>query len=152
MAEAIQLEHKWTLGSQIGKGGLGRVLEATSESGQPAALKLVRNEPGAERELLFVDLTGVRNVVPIIDSGETTDAWVLVMPRADKSLREHLASVGSALMPDQAIPILMPTTRPSGGAMRGQLRQRMFTRLGLWRMRFWWGAGRSRARNTASNI
>jgi serine/threonine-protein kinase len=106
MADVIQLEQKWTLGSQIGGGGFGRVFEATSESGQPAALKLVRKEPGAERELLFVDLTGVRNVVPIIDSGETGDSWVLVMPRADKSLREHLASAGSALMPDQAMPIL----------------------------------------------
>ena len=50
MADVIQLEQKWTLGSQIGGGGFGRVFEATSESGQPAALKLVRKEPGAERD------------------------------------------------------------------------------------------------------
>jgi serine/threonine-protein kinase len=106
MADVIQLEQKWTLGSQIGGGGFGRVFEATSESGQSAALKLVRKEPGAERELLFVDLTGVRNVVPIVDSGETADAWVLVMPRAEKSLREYLVAAGSALLTDQAMPIL----------------------------------------------
>jgi tRNA A-37 threonylcarbamoyl transferase component Bud32 len=107
MADVIRLEHEWTLGAQIGGGGFGRVFEATSDNGQQAALKMVRKEPGAERELLFVDLAGVRNVVPIIDSGETDDAWVLVMPRADESLREHLVSAGSALMPDQAMPILV---------------------------------------------
>jgi serine/threonine protein kinase len=33
-------------------------------------------------------------VVPIIDSGETADEWVLVMPRAERSLRQHLDSRG----------------------------------------------------------
>jgi serine/threonine-protein kinase len=36
---------------------------------------------------------GVRNVVPIIDNGETKDSWALVMPRADMSLREELRRV-----------------------------------------------------------
>jgi hypothetical protein len=36
----------------------------------------VPKEPGAERGLLFAELDGVRNVVPIIDDGETDDAWV----------------------------------------------------------------------------
>jgi serine/threonine protein kinase len=42
-----------------------------------------------DRELeswLFV----TADVVPIIDSGEHKDHWVLVMPRADTSLRDHL--------------------------------------------------------------
>ena len=33
---------------------------------------------------------GVRNIVPIIDSGETADEWMLVMPRAERSLRQHI--------------------------------------------------------------
>jgi serine/threonine-protein kinase len=58
--------------------------------GDEAVAKLVPKDPGADRELLFVNLEGVRNVVPVIDSGETRDDWVLVMPRAQKSLRQHL--------------------------------------------------------------
>ncbi len=63
--------------------------------------------PGAERELLFVDVVGVRNVVPVIDSGETDDSWVLVMPRATMSLREHIQQVGRAFEPNDAIKVLM---------------------------------------------
>src|SRR5215204_6275441 len=48
-------------------------------------------KPGAERELLLVDLGGARNIVPIVDSGEHDDQYVLVMPRAEKSLRERLS-------------------------------------------------------------
>ncbi|MGA2514045.1 MAG: serine/threonine-protein kinase [Candidatus Limnocylindrales bacterium] len=107
MTGTIQLKRKWTLGAQIGGGGFGRVFEATSDGGQTEALKVVHKELGAERELLFVDLGGVRNVVPIVESGETDDDWILVMPRAEKSLRQHLENAGPALMPDQAIPILV---------------------------------------------
>lgn len=80
----------WLLGDRIGDGGYGRVLEARGDAGQAAVAKLVPKEPGAERELLFANLDDVRNVVPIIDSGETDSDWVLIMPRADRSLREHL--------------------------------------------------------------
>ena len=52
--------------------------------------KLVRKEPGAEREMLF-DGAGKPNVVPILDSGEHGDDYVLIMPKAEKSLRRHLA-------------------------------------------------------------
>jgi hypothetical protein len=72
-----------------------------------AVAKLIPKEPGAQREMLFADLAGVRNVVPIIDSGETEDAWVLVMPRAEKSLREHLDSVAGALDITDATGILV---------------------------------------------
>ena len=89
-AKDIQLKKRWTLGPQIGKGGFGRVFEAVGEDASLAAAKFIPKEPGAERELLFEDLTGVRNVVPIIDSGEWDVHWVLVMPRATTSLRAHL--------------------------------------------------------------
>lgn len=57
-----------------------------------AAVKLVPKASGASRELLFVDLKDVSGVVPIVDSGEEGEYWVLVMPRASKSLRDHLTS------------------------------------------------------------
>jgi len=80
----IQLTRTWTYGDELGGGGFGLVYRATCGDEQ-AALKLVPKAPGAEREMLFVDLTEAQNVVPIIDSGETEDAWALVMPpcRAD---------------------------------------------------------------------
>jgi len=101
----IQLAHRWILGSQIGRGGFGRVFEAVGDDGRLAAAKLVPKEPGADRELLFEDLTGVRRVVPIIDFGEWDAHWVLVMPRAVKSLRTHLTERGS-LSPEEAVAIL----------------------------------------------
>jgi eukaryotic-like serine/threonine-protein kinase len=56
--------------------------------------------------LLFVDLGRARNVVPIIDSGETEHSWVLVMPRADKSLRQYIEENGTAIDPDEVVRIL----------------------------------------------
>jgi eukaryotic-like serine/threonine-protein kinase len=105
MGDSVQLEHKWEVGPLIGAGGFGRVFEATDETGRTAVIKLIPKEPGAERELLFVDLHGARNVIPIIDRGELQDSWALVMPRADRSLREHLTSEGPTLDPDEVVAI-----------------------------------------------
>lgn len=96
MATEIKLEKTWTLGSSLGSGGFGRVYEATAED-EVAALKLVPKEPGAERELLFVELEQAENVVPILESGEVADDWVIVMPRAEKSLRDELVEAGGRL-------------------------------------------------------
>lgn len=106
MAVRLFLGREWTVGKQIGKGGFGRVFEAMSDAGEPAAVKLVPKIPGAARELLFVKLDGVRNVVPIIDSGETGDDWVLVMPRAEKSLREHLDAAKGPLTTENVVAVL----------------------------------------------
>ena len=65
---------------------------------------------GAQRELLFVDLGGARNVIPILDSGETTDHYVLIMPCADKSLRRHLADTDRPPAPAEAISVLVDVT------------------------------------------
>lgn len=88
----VQLSEEWTLGERIDGGGFGQVYAAKSSSGLDGVVKLVPKAPGAQREMLFADLTGVRNVVPIIDRGETDEYWVLAMPRADRSLRNHLAA------------------------------------------------------------
>ena len=105
----IQLERTWRLGEQIGAGGFGRVFEAGSDGLGPCVAKLVPQDPSAKRELLFVDLGDVRNVVPIIDSGSAEDCWVLIMPKADCSLRQRLdardlsVADGLAVMNDVAI-------------------------------------------------
>ncbi|MFG1805339.1 serine/threonine-protein kinase [Streptomyces sp. NPDC049040] len=101
----LALERDWTLGERIGAGGFGAVFEAYASDGQRAAVKLVPKEPGAERELLFTDLVGVRNIVPVIDRGEHQGHWALVMPRAETSLRAHLAKRGR-LPAGEAVAIL----------------------------------------------
>lgn len=91
MTEVINLNQKWHIGDQLGAGGFGRVYLAQSEFGETAVIKLIPKVPGADRELLFEDLDGIPNVVPILDRGDWRDFWVLVMPKADKSLRDHLS-------------------------------------------------------------
>lgn len=103
----IQLERAtWVLGGPLGGGGFAQVYEASAEDGDQAALKLIPKAPGAERELLFEDLSGARNVVPIIDRGDWNDYWVIVMPRAEKSLDKYLAERGGPLFPEETISIL----------------------------------------------
>ena len=36
------------------------------------------------------DLAGMPNVIPILDTGEYGNNWVLAMPRAEMSLRDYL--------------------------------------------------------------
>jgi eukaryotic-like serine/threonine-protein kinase len=97
MAIRLQLSKEWILGDRIGQGGFGQVYAANAPGQTPAVAKLVPKDPGAERELLFVDLGGIRNVVPVIDSGETDDSWVIVMPRAKISLRQHINQLKGGL-------------------------------------------------------
>ncbi|MFF9346337.1 serine/threonine protein kinase [Streptomyces sp. NPDC014734] len=101
----LVLNEQWTLGGSIGDGGFGAVFEAQNAAGEQAAVKLVPQRPGTEREMLFTNLDGVRNVVPVIDSGEHEDQWVLVMPRAETSLRAHLQEHGRLPL-NEAIAVL----------------------------------------------
>ena len=106
MAEIISLNQAWSIGEQVGSGGFGRVHLAQAANGETAVVKLVPKAPGAEREILFEDLDGVPNVVPILDRGEWGDSWVLVMPRAEKSLRDRLAELADPLSINDAIQVL----------------------------------------------
>jgi eukaryotic-like serine/threonine-protein kinase len=107
MTDRLKFTREWILGDRIGGGGFGQVYAATSADGETTAVvKLVPKAPGANRELLFVNLDGVRNVVPIIDSGQTIDNWALVMPRAEQSLRQHLDQIGGPFELAYAIAIL----------------------------------------------
>lgn len=105
--ETIQLQkHRWTLGEQLDKGGFGRVFLASSPDVEvDAVAKLVPKAPGADRELLFVDLAGARNVVPVLDSGEHGDDYVLIMERAERSLKQHLEEHGQ-LSEQEAVVVL----------------------------------------------
>ena len=101
----LRLDRTWTMGDRIDGGGFGQVYLVTSEDGEAVA-KLVPKVPGADRELLFVDIGNVRNVVPVIDSGEHEGYWVLVMPRAEMSLRRHLDASGGLLTLPEAVEVL----------------------------------------------
>jgi serine/threonine-protein kinase len=96
----------WELGNLIHEGGFGKVYEASSDDGRECVAKLVPKEPGSEREMLFgEDISDARNVVPTIDQGETVDAYVLIMPRAERSLADEIASRG-AMDAAAGLPIL----------------------------------------------
>lgn len=101
----LNLSSQWTVGGLLGSGGCGRVYELAGGD-QPAVAKFVPKAPGADRELLFIELDNVRNVVPIIDSGEYRDDWVLIMPRAERSLRQHLIDSGGVLDLDEVLAVL----------------------------------------------
>jgi serine/threonine protein kinase len=93
----------WDLGAPLGVGGFARVYEATNGAGDRAVAKLIPKQPGAARELLFEDLSEARNVVPILDRGEHGDSWVLVMPRAQRSLADRIRDDGPLSIPDALI-------------------------------------------------
>ncbi|HEX3433829.1 MAG TPA: serine/threonine-protein kinase [Solirubrobacteraceae bacterium] len=92
----LNFNQEWEIGEPLDKGGFGLVRLASSGEIQAVA-KFVPKVPGAEREMLFVELGTARNVIPIIDSGETEDSWVMIMPRAERSLRGHIDAKGPAL-------------------------------------------------------
>ena len=118
--EVIDLSQAWRIGEQIGGGGFATVYLAWSDSSGTAVAKFIPKSPGAGRELLFEDLDGVPNVVPILDRGETEQHWVIVMPKAEKSLRQHLEQVGGILPTNEAVQILIDISEALVG-MKGRV-------------------------------
>ncbi len=104
--ETIALTRVWQIGEPLESGGFGRIYEAKADDDSAAVIKLVPKAPGASRELLFEELSGLPNIIPILDSGEWKEYYVIVMPRAEKSLRQHLEAVGGKLGFDETITIL----------------------------------------------
>lgn len=109
MASTLRLEkYTWEIVGPLpgaDAADFGRVFEVSDEGGYQAVAKLVPKQPGADRELLFGDLSpGARNVVPILDTGEHEDCLVLVMPRAEMPLEHRLE--GAALDIAEVIEIL----------------------------------------------
>jgi serine/threonine-protein kinase len=85
---------EWEVDARLGKGGFGAVYRARRDDGVEGAIKFVPKDPKAKRELLFVNLSEVDGVVPVIDDGETEQSWMLAMPEAECSLRERMDQSG----------------------------------------------------------
>lgn len=108
--ETIKLSQLWYIGTELTSGGFGHIHAAKSEAGDDVIIKLIPKDPGADRELLFENLKGTPNILPDIDIGEWEEYWVIVMPKAQKSLREHLLQKGGALPAQEAIEIIAHIT------------------------------------------
>ena len=107
MTKVAMSKKPWILGQLIGQGGFGGVYEAISEDGTDVGvIKLVPKVPGADRELLFENLAGTPNVIPIFDTGETSTDWAILMPRADTSLDKYIANKGGQVAPPEVVEIL----------------------------------------------
>src|SRR5258708_23587349 len=113
--ETIELRGKWKIGQEIISGGFGKIYETTDENGSQAVIKLVPKAPGASRELLFEPISGYPNVIPVLDAGEWKDYYVLVMPRAEKSLRQHLHEAEGKLTMDESLGILIDVAEALAG-------------------------------------
>jgi serine/threonine protein kinase len=102
----VGLSSAWTVGDRLDGGRFGQVYEVSSDTSAAAVAKFVPQAARVHREVLFVDHGDTRNVVPVVDSGEFQGHWVLVMPRADKSLRRHLVDSGGSLDLAESISVL----------------------------------------------
>ena len=86
----VKLEqYAWEVGDELGAGGYGSVREARQDGVERAVAKFVSIKPGAQRELLIGASTNLPHVVPVLDSGEYNDMYVLIMPRAEYSLHQY---------------------------------------------------------------
>lgn len=117
--KTINLNRQWQIGDTLGSGGFGRVYEAQADDGSPAVVKLVPKEPGATRELLFEPISGLPHIIPILDSGEWGDFYALVMPRAEKSLRQHLEDAGGKLSVDETVVVLLDIAEALAALQQG---------------------------------
>lgn len=103
----IALKRTWTLELEIGEGGAGTIYAARDEQGTRAAVKIIIKIPQNSRELSFETLPSHPNILPIWDTGEWEGNYVLVMPLAEKSLRQHMDEVNGALPLEEKIAILI---------------------------------------------
>lgn len=108
--DIIKLNRDWYIDKKFASGGFGEIYFGKSEANEIVAIKLMPKMPGASREMLFEELNGVPNVVPVIDKGEWQDYWVIIMPKADKSLREYLIEHEGKLGVDETVEILLNIT------------------------------------------
>lgn len=121
--DRVQCKREWVVGDRIGGGGFGQVYEAVAadDPATPMAIKFVPKDLDAGRELLFVDIAGVPNVVPVVDSGEHKEHWVLVMPRAAESLRDRLDRAGGLPIALDEIVRIMSDVATALAALDGQV-------------------------------
>ena len=110
----IQLEttfRKYTLGVVLGEGGSGRVYQATDDSGETHAIKLLHSASTAsdkrkrfQNEIRFCSGHGHPHVISVTDTGvyisESGSAPFYVMPLYGSSLRDLLKQ---CVQPDQVL-------------------------------------------------
>ncbi len=108
-AETIQLDNTtWTAHEALGEqGAFGIVRRGIGPDGEPVAIKFVRIEPAAERELLLASVDSPDHVIPVLDSGEYNGFHVLVMPLANKSLAQHIVDSPMPMGTADALAILI---------------------------------------------
>ena len=104
-------DRKWTVIQPLNAdgGGFGDLYVVHDQTGFEGVAKLVEKVAGAERELFIgtaISAAQYPNVMPVEDDGEHDNNWVLVMPRAVKSLAAHLADTGGVLDVDEAVDVL----------------------------------------------
>jgi len=103
----IHLSQTWVIGEVIDTtGGFAEVYYATGAEGEDCVAKFVPNVPGADREQLFGAMPASEYIVPVVDSGEFDGNLILVMPRAETSLRKHLTASGGSLSVDETVRVL----------------------------------------------
>ncbi|QKJ18040.1 serine/threonine-protein kinase [Microbacterium hominis] len=74
-------------------GAFAKLYLVTSANGDEAVAKCMPVKPGAQRELLFsesIQAAGYANVMPVVDFGEHEGYYVVVMPRAEMSLKQYV--------------------------------------------------------------
>jgi serine/threonine-protein kinase len=71
-----------------------------------AVVKKIKKLPGAERELLVADLGDCRNIVPFDEVVETDSEILIRMPKAERSLNQHLEAAGGPLRETEVIAVL----------------------------------------------
>lgn len=105
--QILHLDREWSVGEHVGSGGFGRVYVIESNGVAPHVAKFIPKEPGADRELLFSKLSDIPNVVPVVDTGEWEDYWIIVMPKAEMSVANLLSKAEGTVSTVQATSILL---------------------------------------------
>jgi eukaryotic-like serine/threonine-protein kinase len=108
MADPTQfhLSQVWTVIGRIGdRPGMSEVYEVVGD-GVHAVVKKIKRLPGAERELLVLDVGDCPNVIPFDEVVETDSEILIRMPKADKSLNQHLEEAGERLPETEVVAIL----------------------------------------------
>lgn len=83
----------WDSAARLGSGTFGTVYEAYGPVSHPVAAKVIPKAKGTTREqLIGQDAPDSPYVVPILHVEETSDSYVLYMPRAEHSLRDKIAA------------------------------------------------------------
>ncbi|MCT7372095.1 serine/threonine-protein kinase [Mycolicibacterium llatzerense] len=107
--DTITIDGKtWEIGARIGIGGAGVVHEALDQENlMDCAAKFVIGGHTSLRETEFEHLAGASHVMPILAIGDHKSTRVIVMPRAERSLRATVDEHPNGMPPDEVLPILI---------------------------------------------